>query len=151
MRVHGARIEEAAMTPGPAADAAAHIETVLAEVCFGNEDSHPLEATIDRYFTPDYQQRTDGEAVGRDGFARHIRALRALAADGSVTVREVIREGDRIADRHQVTVIKRDATISQIEVYLFGEFASDGHLRRVDEVTRVLTGDQSDAGLARAR
>ncbi len=40
---------------------AAFIETALAEVCFGQEDSHPLEATIERYFTPDYTQRTDGD------------------------------------------------------------------------------------------
>jgi SnoaL-like domain len=133
------------------AEPAAYIETALAEVCFGSEDSHPLEATIDRYFTPDYQQRTDGEVTGRDGFASHIRALRALAADGSISVREVIRDGNRIADRHEVAVTKRDGTTSRIEVYLFGEFADDGRLRRVDEVTRVIAGSHDDAGLARTR
>ena len=59
-------------------DLATYIETALTEVCFGCEDSHPLEATIDRYFTPDYQQRTDGELVDRDGFAAHIKVLRGL-------------------------------------------------------------------------
>ena len=76
------------MTPDPQADPAAFIETVLTEVCFSDERAHPVEAAIDRYFTPDYQQRTDGELSDRDGFARHIRALRALAVQGTVTVRE---------------------------------------------------------------
>jgi hypothetical protein len=137
------------MTPDPRADLATFIETALAEVCFGDEDTHPLEATIDRYFTPDYQQRTDGELVGRDGFAAHIRALRGLAADGRVQVREAIGQGDRIADRHEVTVTRQDGTTTRLEVYLFGEFASDGRLRRVDEISRVIDGDQRDAGLAR--
>ena len=95
--------------------------------------------------------RTDGELASRDGFARHIRAVRALAADGTIKVREAIREGNRIADRHEVTVTRRDGATSRIEVYLFGELASDGRLRRVDEITRVMDGDQDDAGLARVQ
>ena len=139
------------MITDPGTDLAAFIEAVLAQVCFGDEATHPLEATIDRYFTPDYQQRTDGDVVDRAGFAAHIRALRALVASGSVTVREALRDGNRIADRHEVTVTKRDGTVSRLEVYLFGELASDGRLRRVEEVSRIVGGDQADAGLARVR
>jgi len=77
----------------------------------------------DRYFAPDYQQRTDGELVDREGFADH----------------------------HLVTVTKFDGSSSKIEVYLFGEFADDGRLRRVDEVSRVVTGSKEDGNLARTR
>jgi predicted SnoaL-like aldol condensation-catalyzing enzyme len=139
------------MTSDPRTDLAAFIETALAEVCFSQEDSHPLEATIDRYFTPDYTQRTDGAHSDRNGFAAHIRALRAVAAEGTVKVSEAMREGDRIADRHEVTVTKRDGTTSRIEIYLFGELADDGRLRRVDEITRLVGGDENDAGLAKVR
>ena len=139
------------MITDPGADLAAFIEVVLAEVCFGDDATHPLEATIDRYFTPDYQQRTDGELVGRDGFTAHIRALRALAAGGSVRVLEALRAGNRVADRHEVIVTKRDGTTSRLEVYLFGELASDGRLRRVEEISRIVDGDQADARLARVR
>jgi hypothetical protein len=139
------------MITGTGTGLGAFIEGALAQVCFGGEASHPLEETIDRYFTPDYQQRTDGELVDRAGFAAHIRALRALAAGGSVTVLEALKDGNRIADRHQVTVTKRDGTTSRLEVYLFGELASDGRLRRVDEVSRILDGDQADARLARVQ
>jgi hypothetical protein len=54
------------------------------------------------------------------------------------------------AGRHEVTVTKRDGSTSLIEVYPFGEFAGDGCLCRVDEVTRVL-GNDSDVGPARTR
>lgn len=139
------------MAPDLQADPAAFIETVLADVCFGQEDSHPLEAAIDRYFTPDYTQSTDGETIGRDGFAAHMRALRALAAHGTVRVGAVIRDGNRIADRHEVTITKRDGTTSRVEIYLFGEFADDGRLRRVDEISRVIDGVEGDTHLARVR
>jgi hypothetical protein len=139
------------MTPDPRTDPATFIETLLTEVCFGDEGTYPLEVTIGRYFTPDYQQRTDGELSGRDGFAGHIRALRDLIASGRVTVREALCAGDRIADRHEVTVTRRDGSTSRVEIYLFGELAGDGRLRRVDELTRVLDGSQDDAGLATVR
>jgi hypothetical protein len=137
------------MTLDPYADPAAFIETVLTELCFSDERAHPAEATIGRYFTPDYQQRTDGELSDRDGFTRHIRALRALAVQGTVTVREALLDGNRIADRHEVTLTRQDGATSQVEVYLFGEFAPDGRLRRVDEVSRVIKGDKDDARFAR--
>ncbi len=139
------------MTVDVSTDPAALLAVALGEVCFGDEDAYPLEATVDRYFTPDYQQRTDGELVDRDGFVDHVRALRAIVSKGQIEVIEVIREGRRIADRHRVTVTKRDGTVSQLEVYLFGEFADDGRLRRVDEVSRVVTGSGEDANLARTR
>ena len=46
---------------------------------------------------------------------------------------------------------KRDGATSRIEVYLFGELASDGRLRRVEEISRIVDGDQADARLARVR
>jgi hypothetical protein len=42
-------------------DPASFVETALNDVCFGDDETHPLDATIDRYFTPDYQERTDGD------------------------------------------------------------------------------------------
>jgi hypothetical protein len=131
-------------------DPAAFIETALNEVCFGDEDRFPLAATLDRYFSPDYQQRTDGEVLDRDGFAAHLRAVRGLTAAGRIEVREVVVDGRRFADRHEVTVTRRDGTTSRLEIYLFGELAADGRLRRVDEISRVLDGDARDAELARA-
>jgi hypothetical protein len=71
--------------------------------------------------------------------------------EGRIEVLEALRVGERIADRHRVTLTKPDGSSSQIEVYLFGTLSSDGRLRRVDEVTRVVVGGVGDAALARAR
>jgi hypothetical protein len=143
--------EEVVMSIDAMTDPATYVATALGEVCFGNEETSPLEHTVDRYFTPDYEQYTDGALVDHEGFVEHIRALRALVVDGQIEVLEVVRDGSRIADRHQVTVTKRDGTVSQIEVYLFGTLAADGRLRQVHELSRVVTGSDGDADLARTR
>jgi hypothetical protein len=132
-------------------DLATFITAALGEVCFGKEGTHPLEATIDRYFSPDYEQCTDGETTDRAGFVAHVRTLRSLVGEGRIEVLEALRVGERIADRHRVTLTKSDSSTSQIEVYLFGTLDPDGRLRRVDEVTRVVVGGVGDAALARAR
>jgi hypothetical protein len=132
-------------------DLATFITTALGEVCFGEERTHPLEAMIERYFSPDYQQCTDGETTDRAGFVAHVRTLRSLVGEGRIEVLEALRVGERIADRHRVTLTKSDGSTSQIEAYLFGTLAPDGRLRRVDEVTRVVIGGAGDAALARAR
>jgi hypothetical protein len=113
-----------------------------------DQDLHPLEATVDRCFSPDYEQRTDGEVTDRAGFVAHVRALRSLVVDGRIEVLEAMRVGERVADRHRVTVTKTDGSTSEIEVFLFGTLDPEGRLRRVDEVTRVAVGHADDAVLA---
>ena len=77
--------------------------------------------------------------------------LRSLVAEGRIEVLEALRVGERIADRHRVTLTKSDGSTRKFEVYLFGTLDPDGRLCRVDEVTRVVVGGAGDAALARAR
>jgi hypothetical protein len=130
---------------------AAFITRALGEVCFGHEETYPVDATVDRYFSPDSAQCTDGEVTDRAQFVAHIRALRSLVVGGRIEVLEAVGVGERIADRHRVTVTKSDGSTSQIEVYLFGTLDPDGRLCRVDEITRVLAGGPDDAVLTRIR
>jgi hypothetical protein len=126
------------MTVEGRADPAAYLAQALGDVCFGDEETFPLE-------------RTDGELVDRAGFIAHIKAVRGSVLQGQVEVQEVVRDGTRIADRHRVMVTKRDGTVSVLEVYLFGEIADDGGLRRVDEISHVVSGSDDDGQLARTR
>jgi hypothetical protein len=139
------------MSGNPGFDPAAFLATVLTEVCFGSEDSQPLEATIDCYFATDYWQRTDGHRLSRNEFVEHIRALRNKILRGQVEILEVVQQGRRIADRHLVTVTKHDGSVSRIEVHLFGELTDDRRLHRIEELTRVVSGTAEDAELGRTR
>lgn len=44
-----------------------------------------------------------------------------------------------------------DGTLIRVEMYLFGELASDGRLRWGEEVSRLIDGDPASADIASAR
>ncbi len=115
-----------------------------------NEQATPLEEAVDRHFSPQYRQRTDGTWVDRPGFVRHIAHLRAIVESATVEVIDEFIDGRRYADRHLVTVIKRDGGRSVHEVSLFGELDDEGRFVRVEETTLMLTGGEADRGLGGA-
>ncbi|GAB7185109.1 hypothetical protein ATKI12_4940 [Kitasatospora sp. Ki12] len=106
-----------------------------------------LDEALDRHFTPDYRQRTDGVWSDRAGFARHMAKLRSLVRGGHIEVHDELRDGLSYADRHTVTVVKEDGRTSRIEVYLFARLAPDGRFRRVEETTRLVDGHEDDRNL----
>lgn len=110
-----------------------------------------LSEAVDRHFAPDYRQRTDGRWDDREAFTAHIAHLRTVVTGGSVQVLEELVQGDRYADRHIVDVTKTDGSTVRMEVYLFGEFASDGRFRRIEETTLLLQGSDADRNLGSAR
>jgi hypothetical protein len=125
----------------PAADVdrerAKYVEQVLTEILFSSEGTHPLKETLDRYFTPDYEQDSDGETYDRETFAVHVKEdFREPTERATVTVHEIVQEGNRTAQRHRLDMTRRDGTTIGMEVHMFAEYASDGRLHRVHEMTR---------------
>ncbi|MER8161159.1 nuclear transport factor 2 family protein [Streptomyces sp. NPDC094472] len=110
-----------------------------------------LAEAVDRHFTPDYRQRTDGRWDDRGEFMSHIAHLRTIVAGGSVQVLDELVQGDRYADRHVIDVAKTDGSTVRTEVYLFGEFAPDGRFRRIEETTLMLQGTDADRNMGSAR
>ncbi|WP_432151712.1 cytochrome P450, cyclodipeptide synthase-associated [Streptomyces sp. bgisy029] len=106
-----------------------------------------LAAAVERHFSPDYRQRTNGVWSDREGFVQHMTALRSLVRDGQVEVHDELRDGPRYADRHTVTLTRNDGGVSVTEVYLFAEMAPDGRFRRVEETTLLLSGHADDRNL----
>ncbi|MEU6705407.1 nuclear transport factor 2 family protein [Streptomyces wuyuanensis] len=106
-----------------------------------------LAEAIDRHFTPDYRQRTDGVWSDLPAFTRHMTRLRTLVRSGRLEVHDEFRDGLRYADRHSVTITRHDGRTSTTEVYLFGRFAPDGRFQRVEETTLLVTGHDDDRNL----
>jgi SnoaL-like domain len=125
------------------------IATALTDLLF--TPGLDLREAADRHFAPDYRQRTDGTWGDREEFLAHIAHLRTIVADGSVEVHDELTAGNRYADRHTVTIAKKDGSSVQTEVYLFGDFAPDGRFRRIEETTLMLAGEESDRTLGSAR
>lgn len=115
----------------------------------GSDES--LDTALDRHFAPNYRQRTDGVWDDRAGFAEHIAHLREVVASIDVDVLDEFVDGQRYADRHVVTVTKRDGSRVIQEVYLFGQQDGSGRFERVEEVTMMLSGDEADRGMGSAK
>lgn len=115
------------------------------------DNTTPLAAAVDRHFSPDYRQRTDGKWSDRDEFTAHIAHLRSLVASITVTVLDDLREGRAFAERHVVDIVKIDGGRVVQEVYVFGEFAVDGRFERLEEVTLMLEGAEPDRAMGSAR
>ncbi|MFG2488459.1 MULTISPECIES: hypothetical protein [Streptomyces] len=106
-----------------------------------------LTEAIDRHFTPDYRQRTNGVWSDRASFTQHMTRLRSLIRSGHIEVHDELRDATRYADRHTVTLVHEDGHTSRTEVYLFAQLAADGRFRRVEETTLLVTGHADDGNL----
>lgn len=131
----------------------------FAEPCYSDQLKHRIAGMlravfadpgrIPEFFTDDYEQVTDGEVSDRARFEAHIRHVAGSIRSIGVTVLDAVRQDDVLADRHVVEVVHADGQAAAIEVYLFGTLRG-GRLARVNEVTRVLSGDAALQALARA-
>ncbi|MFD7909622.1 nuclear transport factor 2 family protein [Streptomyces sp. NPDC059752] len=106
-----------------------------------------LTEAVDRHFSPDYRQRTNGVWSDRASFVQHMTRLRSLIRSGHIEVHDELRDGPRYADRHTVTLLHYDGHTSRTEVYLFAELAPDGRFQRVEETTLLVAGHGDDGNL----
>jgi len=132
--VHGAELRQA-------------LDKIYREVFTSPEQD--IERVARKYFSDSYVQITDGVSICYPEFLEHIRHLKSIAKRIDVQVVDALRDGDKIADRHIVKIVRNDDDTSSIEVYLFGELASDGRLISVTETTRVIEGAESSKTLAK--
>lgn len=126
-----------------------HIHIILDELL--NQQELPLEATIDQYFSPDYQQKTNGQWDGRKSFIDHMLYLRNILKSVEVKVLDELRDGNRYATHHQVTANKRDGASAVMEVYMFATLDSEGRFIRIEETTLMLEGSESDRDMGNAK
>lgn len=110
-------------------------ESFTREVVAGGEAA----AVVDRYYTPDIEQIADGITLDRQRLIDHLRPIRKNLVSCTYDVHEAIRIDDRLAARFTIHAeMRRGRTIST-EVYLFGELAPDGRIRRTTQATRNLS------------
>jgi len=109
-----------------------------------NQQQIPLEEVLDRHFSPEYRQRTNGCWDDREAFVQHARKLREIVASARIEVLDELRDGKRYADRHRIHVTLRDGTQVVQEVYLFAELDASGRFVRIEETTLMLEGTEAD-------
>ncbi|MCM0678098.1 nuclear transport factor 2 family protein [Micromonospora phytophila] len=110
------------------------------ELLRGDDDPGPI---VDRYHTPDVVQIADGHRMDREALVAHTRPVRRNRPDLRMEVHEALADGDRIAARYTMHVRTLKKTLA-VEVCLFGQFATDGRMRRAHLLTRTLPADVED-------
>jgi hypothetical protein len=110
----------------------------------------PMKVAIEKHFTAEYRQRTDGAWIERAQFVEHIAHLRTLVAGGAVHVHEELSDGPVYAERHTIELAMTDGSAVETEVYVFGERAPDGRFTRIEETTLMLSGSEADRDLGSA-
>lgn len=103
------------------------------EVVRADVDPGPV---LDRYYTPDIVQVSDGIRLDRDKLVAHIRPVRRNLVAYRYEVHEAVARGDRIAARLTIHARLRKGQTVATEVILFGELAPDGRFRRTHQLTR---------------
>ncbi|GAB3813501.1 nuclear transport factor 2 family protein [Micromonospora zhanjiangensis] len=132
------------LTPGD--DLAGYLTSYAQEMAFGAEEP---ETILDRYHTPDFVLHNDGLPLDRQRLLDHVRPVRKQVRRGKITdcrvdVHQTLVAGAQVAGRYTLTaVLGGKATVT--EIYMFGELAPDGRLRRIDQVTRVPGTQQAEA------
>jgi hypothetical protein len=76
--------------------------------------------------------------LDRQRLIDHVRPARKRAVGVRVEVEQALVDGDQVAARYRLTAdLRKGGTITS-EIYMFGELAADGRLRRAVQVTRTL-------------
>jgi SnoaL-like domain len=117
----------------PGEDLAAYLIRYPQEVAFGDEEPG---AVFDRYHTPDFVLYNDGLPLDRDRLLAHMRPARRNATSIHTEVHQTVAAEDRVAARYTLTAVMRKGRVVTTEIYLFGQLAPDGRLRRLDQLTR---------------
>nr|WP_237535616.1 nuclear transport factor 2 family protein [Streptomyces sp. SID3343] len=102
----------------------------------GFEDEDP-QVIMDRYYTPDFEQYTDGLCLDRAKLAAHVVPVRKRVETAHVAVHDAMVAGDRVSARFTMHALTKKGKILDTEVYMFGRLAADGRLCRIDQITRI--------------
>ncbi|CAJ0880258.1 hypothetical protein R1479_02613 [Ralstonia mannitolilytica] len=116
-----------------------------------NRPDMPLSTLLDRDFSPNYRQRTNGHWDDLSGFSAHARKLREIVASADIEVLDEWQDHQRYASRHRVHVRKRDGATVVQEVYLFARLDAAGRFDYVEEVSLMLDGRPEDQDIGRVR
>ncbi|MEU7577078.1 nuclear transport factor 2 family protein [Streptomyces sp. NPDC041068] len=108
------------------------------EVIFGGGDP---EQSIDRFYTPDFVQVSDGTELDRAALAEHAPAASNTFDGAQYTVHEALQSGDTLAVRLTFEGALKAGGMIQMEYYTFAELSDDRRFKRVTQITRTLKND----------
>lgn len=105
------------------------------------------EATIARYFSPQYVQKTDGRTLDFSGFVAHVRELKRTLKNVQITFERLVAEGTTVVTIHRADAEKIAG--GRISIRVFALFVIDaGKITLCDELTHLEQGAAEDHDFA---
>ncbi len=99
-----------------------------------------------RFFAPNYQQHADGKVLDHAMFVEHARLLKSTLQSAAVSFGKIIASDNTLASWHIVEAVKHNGQSLRVKVIAFYEL-EEGLIARVDELTHLLAGEESDRDL----
>lgn len=129
--------QQLSRTPGD--DLIGYLTRYPHELTFGDEDP---AAVFGRYHTDDFLLRNDGIPLDRERLLAHVKAGRRNATQIHVEVHDALISGGQVAARYTLTAVMRRGQVIATEIHMFGHLTPDGRLRRVEQLSRDVSGKE---------
>lgn len=97
-------------------------------------------AIVDRFYTPDIVQITDGHRMDRDKLIAHMRPIRKNKPTARWEVHGAVATGDQLA-AHCTMHVKQRKRALVIELHTFARFTDDGRMCESHGLTRTISNE----------
>ncbi len=104
------------------------------------------ESLVEQYFSRDYVQVVNGQTIEFPAFLAHLNALKMATRSITIEIKSIAEGGSCVHTQHIAKAEKVSGEHAAFEVFACFRLA-DGKIVRCEEVTRQLTGDESDNDL----
>lgn len=118
-------------------DLAGFMTSLTEEIAFGDREPATV---VDRYFTPDIVQWSDGLRIDRSMLVAHVAPVRKNLVRFHIDVHDELLLGDRIAARYTLHAVMRRDRVVATQIHMFGEI-ENGRFRRQYLLTRDVAGE----------
>ncbi|MFF5975620.1 nuclear transport factor 2 family protein [Streptomyces sp. NPDC012769] len=125
--------------PAPDSDPARFVTAFFESLTAATVGGTPPEDVMERHFTPDIVQISDGIRLDHDRLLAHLRPVRRNVTAYRFEVHEALAQGTHIAARLTVHARTRQGGATTTDVHLFADFTDDGRMRRAHQLTRAVS------------
>ncbi|MEZ0069389.1 hypothetical protein ABIA32_005433 [Streptacidiphilus sp. MAP12-20] len=122
------------MNATPAEDLAGYLRDYPTEAVFGEE---PAELAFDRYHVPAFEQLNDGILLDRERLIAHTGPARKNVTALTLDIHDTLVQGNHVAARYTLRTTMRKGPVLVSTIWMFGELAPDGRLRRIVSTSRT--------------
>lgn len=101
---------------------------------------------VKKYFSEDYEQVVNGKTIDFNEFIAHLKVLKNATESISITIKSIAEGDSCVHTQHVAQAVKKNGSKSKFEVFANFQL-ENGKILRCEELTRMISGDESDHDL----